>query len=58
VSGAFVNRDRDNDDPNIRLWYVQGGIAKNWTGVGNTVFYGEYARVTDGLTGGQFGQVP
>jgi hypothetical protein len=58
VSGAFVNRDKDNNDPNIRLWYVQGGIAKNWTGVGNTVFYGEYARVTDGLTGGQFGQVP
>jgi len=25
-------------------WRVQGGIAKNWFGYGNTVLYGEYAR--------------
>ena len=24
------------------LWGVQGGIAKNWFGLGNTVLYGEY----------------
>jgi hypothetical protein len=26
------------------LWQIQGGIAKNWTGLGNTVLYGEYAH--------------
>jgi hypothetical protein len=26
------------------LWHVQGGIAKNWTGLGNTALYGEYAQ--------------
>jgi hypothetical protein len=25
------------------LWQVQAGIAKNWTGLGNTSIYGEYA---------------
>ena len=33
------------------MWYVNGGIAKNWTGLGNTVFYGEYANVDDGAAG-------
>ena len=37
---------RSND---TTLWYVNGGIAKNWTGLGNTVLYGEYARVDDGV---------
>jgi hypothetical protein len=29
------------------LWHLQGGIAKNWTGLGNTAIYGEYARGED-----------
>jgi hypothetical protein len=29
------------------LFHIQGGIAKNWTGLGNTAFYGEYARGED-----------
>jgi hypothetical protein len=29
------------------LWHIQGGIAKNWTGLGNTAIYGEYARGED-----------
>jgi hypothetical protein len=29
------------------LWHLQGGIAKNWTGLGNTALYGEYARGED-----------
>jgi predicted porin len=49
ATAAFVDKDNDNDNPNTRLYYLQGGIAKNWTGLGNTVLYGEYARVTDGL---------
>jgi len=28
-------------------WQVQAGIAKNWTGLGNTSLYGEYSRLTD-----------
>jgi hypothetical protein len=49
LTGAFVNQDNDNSNPNTTLWYVQGGIAKNWTGLGNTVLYGEYSRVKDGI---------
>jgi predicted porin len=52
LTGAYVNQDNDTAGrPDITLWYVQGGIAKNWTGLGNTVLYGEYARVNDGLRG-------
>jgi hypothetical protein len=52
LTGAFVNQDNDNGNPNTKLWYVQGGIAKNWTGLGNTVLYGEYSRVDDGIVCG------
>jgi len=31
------------------LLYLQGGISKNWTGLGNTVVFGEWARVTDAI---------
>jgi hypothetical protein len=46
LTGAYI--DQDNDNPardNTTLWYVQGGIAKNWTGLGNTVVYGEYTQI-------------
>jgi hypothetical protein len=50
LNGAFVDQDNDTlGRGNTRLWYAQGGIAKNWTGLGNTVLYGEYARVDDGI---------
>jgi hypothetical protein len=29
------------------LWHVQGGISQNWTGLGKTALYGEYARGED-----------
>jgi hypothetical protein len=33
-------------------WLVQGGIAKNWFGYGNTSIYGEYGKIEDaGATG-------
>jgi hypothetical protein len=35
--------------PDTTLWYVQGGVSKNWTGLGNTVLYGEYTQVNDGI---------
>jgi hypothetical protein len=28
-------------------WLIQGGIAKNWTGWGNTALYGEYGKSQD-----------
>jgi hypothetical protein len=59
VTGAYVNQDNDvAGRPDTTMWYLQGGIAKNWTGLGNTVIYGEYARVEDpttGLLAAQFG---
>jgi hypothetical protein len=70
LTGAYVihetnvlTKTLDNtviDRPDIHLWYVQAGIAKNWTGLGNTVLYGEYAVVEDGATGllaAQFGAI-
>jgi hypothetical protein len=51
LTSAYVNQDNDDDRPglsdNTTLWYVQGGVSKNWTGLGNTTLYGEYARVND-----------
>jgi hypothetical protein len=50
LTGAYVRQDNDTAGrPDTVLWYVQGGITKNWTGMGNTVLYGEYARVNDGI---------
>ena len=50
LTGTYVDRDNDTAGvPNTTLWYVQAGISKNWTGLGNTVLYGEYARVDDGI---------
>jgi hypothetical protein len=50
LTGAYVRQDNDvagRDD--TTMWYLNGGIAKNWTGLGNTVLYGEYARVDNAL---------
>ena len=51
LTGAFVNQD--NDDRHVsdtKLWYVQAGVSRNWTGLGATVLYGEYARIDDGIS--------
>jgi hypothetical protein len=50
VTGAYLRQDNDTafqDD--TTMWYVQGGISKNWTGLGKTVVYGEFARVDGGV---------
>jgi hypothetical protein len=52
LTGALVDQDNDESGrPNTRLYYLQAGITRNWTGLGNTVLYGEWARVNDGITG-------
>ena len=38
---------RCNPKKDAHWWQIQGGIAKNWTGWGNTSLYGEYGRFTD-----------
>jgi hypothetical protein len=45
LTGAFVDQDGGTESVDANLWYVQGGISKNWTGLGKTVLYGEYANV-------------
>jgi hypothetical protein len=50
LTGAFVNQDNDKAGvPHTTLWYVQGGVSRNWTGLGRSVLYAEYARVNDGI---------
>ncbi len=36
-----------NPKADATLWSIQGGITKNWFGMGNTALYGEYNRATD-----------
>jgi hypothetical protein len=52
AQGSYIRFERANLDAvggsdDGTLWQIQGGIAKNWTGLGNTVLYGEYARGDD-----------
>jgi len=47
IGGVVANGNR----PDIPLWWVSGGIQKNWFGPGNTTFYGEYGRFGDGTAG-------
>jgi hypothetical protein len=56
ASGLFVQghyamsewlNDTDSD-----FWMVQAGITKNWTGIGNTSFYGEYGEAEDYIKSG------
>ena len=51
LTGAYVNQDNDlpASAANTTLWYVQGGVSKNWTGLGNTVVYGEYTKINDAV---------
>jgi hypothetical protein len=48
LTGAYLNQDNDTAGvKDTTLWYLQGGISKNWTGLGKTVVYGEYANIDD-----------
>lgn len=65
LSGAYTNYEFDGfnaneviggdpangNRPDIPLWWIGGGIEKNWTGWGDTTFYGEYGRFRDGTAG-------
>ena len=45
VSGYWGQTTDCRKDAN--QWLIQAGIAKNWTGLGNTAFYGEYSHSND-----------
>ncbi|MGE3067041.1 MAG: hypothetical protein AB7K67_15765 [Hyphomicrobiaceae bacterium] len=45
LSGYWGQANTNRKDAN--QWMVQGGIAKNWFGLGNTVLYGEYIQNND-----------
>ena len=47
IGGLVENGNR----PDIPHWWVSGGIQRNWTGWGNTTFYGEYGRYDSGTDG-------
>jgi hypothetical protein len=44
TSGYWGQNQVNKDD--ATHWLVQGGIAKNWFGYGNTAVYGEFGRAT------------
>jgi predicted porin len=45
---AAINNDEDDAGPlDGEYYYFALGIAKNWTGHGNTIIYGEYGNYSD-----------
>jgi hypothetical protein len=42
LSSAYWNDFVGHKDADA--WQIQAGIAKNWTGLGNTAIYGEYSK--------------
>jgi hypothetical protein len=51
LTGAFVEQAYNVAVSDTTYWYMQGGVTRNWTGLGNTVLYGEYGRFEDGGVG-------
>ena len=55
-TGLFVqgqySRSEFLNGADAKYWLVQGGISKNWFGLGNTSFYGEYGEATDFIRSG------
>jgi len=48
VHDEFDDTGNDlTDDSDPSFYYFQLGIARNWTGHGNTIFYGEYGQYED-----------
>jgi hypothetical protein len=47
VAAVAVPGGTCNPKADAWWWQLQGGIAKNWTGWGNTVLYGEYSKLFD-----------
>ena len=62
ASGLFLQghyaRSEFFNGNDASFWMVQGGITKNWIGLGNTSFYGEFANAEDyaSVTAGNFSE--
>ena len=56
ASGLFAQghyaRSEFLNGTDAKFWMIQGGITKNWIGLGNTSFYGEYGEATDFIKSG------
>ena len=46
IQGHYARSDFFNGT-DARFWMVQGGITKNWFGLGNTSLYGEFGNAED-----------
>jgi len=51
VQGQYARSEFLNG-ADAKYWLVQGGITKNWFGLGNTSLYGEYGEATDFISSG------
>jgi hypothetical protein len=51
AQGHYATTEWQNGEES-KFWMVQGGITKNWTGMGNTSFYGEYGNADDYIKAG------
>ncbi|CCB66469.1 porin [Hyphomicrobium sp. MC1] len=56
IHGAFGREDNSNTvlaggitPPNSHQWYFKGGIRQNWTSLGATIVYADYAQYNDQL---------
>ena len=55
LTGAAGNREIESASPNpyagpdLRFWYLAGGISQNFFGIGKTVLFGEYSDNRGGL---------
>jgi Gram-negative porin len=56
ASGLFAQghyaRSEFLNGTDARFWMIQGGITKNWFGMGNTSLYAEYGEATDFIKSG------
>lgn len=59
LTGAAGSRELDGGSvaytgPDLKWWYLSGGISKNFFGIGNTVLFGEYIDSEGGLEQANF----
>jgi hypothetical protein len=45
----FTRGNNDGTSDQAKNWLIQAGVTRNYFGIGNTAFYGEYSKVTNGF---------
>ena len=56
VQGHYAQSEFFNGEE-AKFWMIQGGITKNWFGLGNTSLYGEFGNAEDFIKSGPAGTV-